>query len=237
MLELGAIVAAIKDTAKELTNLVGLIERNIASYDRLKANYLRKRTRRRLSYLLETLTSWRGKQGKIIFRLGELITKRRGVDSLRLDKHRGPSDAFEMGWAHPYHDADEELRSFFKTLISTRRLVSEFRRDIISVDYKLFQELEDAIDQRMELIGVLLESEGGKELSPQKLRALYRAYSMLVASIEGLKSSLQEASRSTAGGKQFRHKAISKSKRSAKKRKLRRNAPSPPRSRRLPVQE
>jgi len=59
MIDLAAIACITRDTVRELTDIAGLIEKNIASYDRIAERFRRKRVVNRLNNILRRLTDFR----------------------------------------------------------------------------------------------------------------------------------------------------------------------------------
>lgn len=192
MIDLAALLNVIADTAKEITNLMGLIEKNLASYDRLQERFRRKRLEARLEELLRQLSDLRGGNLPTLWRLARLIDK---DDSVQLD-YLGKSLAeLEIDeWTFDY-----DFRQFLGILLKMRDLIDEFKSDIVSVDYRLYEALQDAVKNRIAIVG-LLAKDGGRSFSPDRLKALFSAYSELVKSTEELKNKLQQSAR--AAGKQ-----------------------------------
>lgn len=71
MIDLAALVKTTTDTASDLTNLVGIIEKNLASYERIRALFRRKRLLSRLSDVLKLLTRWRRNNRETLWALSE----------------------------------------------------------------------------------------------------------------------------------------------------------------------
>jgi hypothetical protein len=219
MLDLGSIAKMTKDVVKELTNLVGLIEKNLASYDRIAARFRRKRIAARLQEILLRLTEWRASNIETLWRLAEYAIHN---DNVSLDR------TFKYD-----NYANYPLLAFLEALLSTRDLIDEFKKDIVHVDYRLYEELQDAINGRIEILRMLLTDPGESVPSIEKIKSAYVSYSALVESIGGLKDKLQSASQDVSKIKPIARESVPKAEQLPKAKKAR-QLPKPKKAKRLP---
>ena len=82
------------------------------------------------------------------------------------------------------------MRLFLNALLETQDFIEEYHKDIIGVDYKMYENLQDSISARVELIR-FLQSNASKHLSKEKMRRLHVIYSALVKALDGYKQKLQ----------------------------------------------
>lgn len=87
------------------------------------------------------------------------------------------------------------MQSFLFSLLDARAVLEEYSSDIIGVDYKLYEEIDDCIHNRISILSQLSQ-DNESALSVDKLLTLTQAYSELVASLEKVKEDLQTAIRS-----------------------------------------
>jgi hypothetical protein len=188
MIYLNTAVTTVMETVKELTDLVGLVEKNLASYDRIEARFRRKRISRRLQEILGRLTSWRMMNMPTLWMIGKMAINgelRPGVVVIPMDN--SPYD----------NNYKYDLLSFMDAILSTRDLIEEFKKDLLWVDYKLYEELQDAVDGRINILRMLSDTKEDS-ISIDKLKIAYASYSTLVESIEKLKGELQIATRNVS---------------------------------------
>jgi hypothetical protein len=157
---------------------------------------------------LSKLTNLRRSQRYFLFRLGATLTEE--------------DNGWELARYLGYGNGEVDIHDFLRTLFSIRDLIDEFKGDIISVDYKLYEDLHDSIEDRIALITVIADA-SGKEIARDKVKTLYTSYSALVDSMTALKESFQKASRIVSKGKSLTREAPSKSKRLAKPKKNTKN--------------
>jgi hypothetical protein len=175
MISIAEIAVATKDTVKELTNLVGLIEKNLSSYDRIQNRFRRKRTAKRFSEILERLTA----MPPFCERLLVTIADRRN-SYLKEDF------------------SSAEFAQFLNALLETRDIIHEYKRDIIGVDYRLYEKLQECVDGRIEILSLL--NGGTKDEIPHgTLDTAYASYLALFQAIGALKDELQTAARNQTG--------------------------------------
>ena len=62
------------------------------------------------------------------------------------------------------------------------------------MDYRLYEELQDALQGRIDVVNMLMRNET-KEIALEKLEAAYVIYEELINSVTALKDRLQEAAR------------------------------------------
>lgn len=225
MIDLTSFLTVSKQTAKQLTDLVGIIERNITSYDRIKARFRRKRIVERLERILALLSRWHRSNNMTLWRLASMTTEHEPPDA-QIDV------AEDIGW-DPNRFAPE-IEDFLQALLETKDLIDQFEADIVSVDYKLYEELQDAVDGRINIVRLLVKA-GRKEISTEHLRLMYSSYTELVASVREVKDRLQSATRTARVGKSVaaQSEAVKPKKRAVSK-PVKRSLSSAPRSRRLP---
>jgi len=77
-------------------------------------------------------------------------------------------------------------------LLHARDLIEEFKGDIVHVDYRLYEQLHEAVHGRVNVIEMLL-NEDGQSISVDKLKEAYLAYVELAKSVGTLKDKLQDA--------------------------------------------
>jgi hypothetical protein len=204
MIDIGAIVSITRDTIKELTDVVGLIEKNISSYDRIKARFRRKRIAGRLEAILLRLTYWRQMNRRTLWMLAEIATRDEdGPSSL-------PADIDEDFGYHGFHS---DMRLFLEGLLATRDLIDEFKKDIVSVDYRLYEDLHDAVNGRIELVEMFMDGgkvEGKYAISTEKLKRAYSSYRALVDSVSAVKDAVQSGARSVLQAGKSTRRATSK---------------------------
>jgi hypothetical protein len=203
MLDLNSITKMTKDIVTELTNLVGLIEKNIASYDRIAARFRRKRIEARLREILLRLTIWYSSNRQTLWMLGKYAMKGDDISLERFDSR-----------------VEYDLLEFLQALLSTTDLIDEFKKDIVHVDYHLYEGLQDAIDGRIKVITMLIDPEESV-LSIERVKTAYASYSALVESIGGLKDQLQNASQDISKTKPIARRPPPKAKKLPKVKKVR----------------
>lgn len=184
MLDFRDIIAATENTARDLLNIFGLIEKNVAAYDRIKARFRQKRAASRLNEILMIITNWRKLNLATLWMIGHALSKGEMNDLVVVPVESG----------HRKSDFNAELHRFFLALLLTRDLIDEYRDEIINVDYRLYEKLDDSLSARIDVVNLMMDrSEAG--ISVERLRMLYDAYQQLVKSMEGVKDQLQSAAK------------------------------------------
>ena len=187
-MEVGTLVNMVAETAKELTNLVGLIEKNLASYDRIKARFRRKRVVGRLEAILERLTVAYEANLATLWVLADRLTGAGADPKWVTDRLEENRSIFTPG----VYNGD--LRRYLLILLHARDLIEEFKGDIVHVDYRLYEQLHEAVHGRVNVIEMLL-NEDGQSISVDKLKEAYLAYVELAKSVGTLKDKLQDAAK------------------------------------------
>jgi hypothetical protein len=189
-MDLGDVANATKDIVKELTNVIGLIEKNIASYDRIKARFRRRRVNERLEEILNRLTQWHRFNCDTLWRLGQLA-ERGTLRSKELSAYlNNDEDALPFSYR-------SELIEYQDALLSTQALIDDFKKDIISVDYKLYEALQDAVDGRMKIVAMLVAADR-KDISIENIKTAYESYRALVEGVHTVKDALQSAAKNAS---------------------------------------
>jgi hypothetical protein len=81
-----------------------------------------------------------------------------------------------------------------------RDLIDQYKGDIVSIDYKLYEDIEDALSGRIDVLQMLLDHDQSG-ISLEKLKELHDSYCSLVAGLTQLKDDVQSASRNAARGR------------------------------------
>jgi hypothetical protein len=176
MTNVGEIVQVTKELVGQLTDVVGLVEKNISSFDRIAARYRRKRVTHRLETILQTLTTMHHSCLTTLWLTAKLAWEK-GDQSL--------SKLHELDFT----SADFDLRSFLHSLLDIRDIIDEYKSDIINTDYTVYERLEDCIYGRIRVVNMLLENDD-KQYSIDKLKAMYVAYAELIVSLKKVKDDL-----------------------------------------------
>lgn len=191
MIDLTSIISATKDIVKDLTNIVGLIEENISSYDRITVRFRRKRIVKRLIKILEILSSYRYFNAVTLWEIAERATRVAREENKGIYEDIGncriPDLSYDSHWQFSF-----QLEGFLIALLETRDLIDEYKKDIIGIDYRLYEELDDAIQNRIDILTLLSDS-SQQRISADKLMTAYAAYAELVNSISSLKDELEAA--------------------------------------------
>jgi hypothetical protein len=187
MLNVADVAKAASDLVKDLTNIVGLIEKNIASYDRIKSRFQRKRTARRLDEILFSLVEWRGRNDITMWHIADRIEPGKTI----APRGFAPTRTRPNVW-------DYELNAYLDSLLKTRDLIQEFKSDIMDVDYRLYEKLDDAVSGRIDVLALLGDKANGN-ISTDKLRMVYASYTELVKSLDTVKRELQSAAKRKNG--------------------------------------
>jgi hypothetical protein len=185
MVDVATIANLTKETIRELTNVVGIIEKNLASYDRIKERFRRRRIAKRLIHILNILTSFRDNNlvtiMGIVERMQQSDENNRRYSALYLNEKSGKRFQY-----------DDSVRAFFESLVEAKDVIDEYKLDILTVDYALYEELDDAISRRLDMTELLRED---GRLSYKKMQVIYDSYVELVSSIDILKERVQSAAR------------------------------------------
>lgn len=207
MVDVAAIAALTKNTIVGLTDVVGLIEKNIASYDRVTERFRRKRLAKRFDHILRLLVDFRQNNMVTLMGIAERMQRQEDVEfNPYLDE---PVQAKSIpanvirSWAKRYLDEnrgrkfshDTSLTGFFTSLLEARDVITRYKSDIISVDYSLYEEIDDAVMKRVDITEILRDNDN---ISPEKLQIIYNSYVELMLSIETLKDRLQSMSKDTS---------------------------------------
>ena len=178
MFGLPELLSAVRDILRELTDIVGLVEKNLASYDRIEARFRRKRVRRHLEDILVRLGTLRRTNAFTLWKLAEEL-----------------GDADRQGWKHlldvPASENgifNSQLRNFLHALLATSDVIAQYRSDLVARDYLLFEKIEDAFQGRINLLKLILNQRG--RLSKQKLREIYAGYLSLAEGVTKVKDEL-----------------------------------------------
>jgi hypothetical protein len=176
MTVIGDIARAAKEIVGELTDIVGLIEKNISSFDRITARYRRKRVEHKLEAILQRLTTMHHSCHTTLW-----ITARLAYE--KGDKSLVEQQQLDLA------GADLDLRAFLESLLEIRDMIDEYKSDIINTDYTIYERLDDCIRNRIRLVSTLLEADH-RQYSLDKLKSMYVAYADLITSIKVVKDEL-----------------------------------------------
>jgi hypothetical protein len=174
------------ETVRDLTDIVGHIEKNIASYDRIRQRLRRKRELRRLQEILREVTLLGERNIKTLWGIAEMAQMHGESKIAQNAMEFRPDDRFFV---------NNEIQEFPRVLLKVRDIIDEYRDDLINVDYKLYEKLHDAIDRRLDLLDIVLDKKHAGRLDIDKLRRLYIVYNELVRSLEKVKDQLQRMTR------------------------------------------
>src|SRR5580704_13338279 len=180
MLEIGEIAKATRDVVKQLTDVIGLIEKNLASYDRIKSRFRRRRIADRLQEILQEMLPLKRDNAYTLWEMTENIRRRAAAvqdDSfLESDYVKRELDAFMFS---------DDLHNYLKSLLAMRDLIDQYKGDIVSIDYKLYEDIEDALSGRIDVLQMLLDHDQSG-ISLEKLKELHDSYCSLVAGLTQL---------------------------------------------------
>jgi len=123
-----------------------------------------------------------------------------GGEVARNGKLRSGTVAIPTDNSPYYNHYEYDLLSFMDALLSARDLIEEFKKDLLWVDYKLYEELQDAVAGRINILRMLSDAKE-ESISVDKLKTAYISYSTLVESIETLKGEVQAAKRNVSAGR------------------------------------
>ena len=176
MLSLSDIMKAAAEIAGQMTNIMGHVERNYASYDLMKARYRRNRLVGRLEKILQRLTSLRLSCHTTLY-----LTSKLAFD-------KGEESIAELA-SLDLESANFNLTGFLESLLEIRDIIDEYKNDIINTDYKLYENIEDCIKGRIRIVNILLENDKSK-YSVEKLKSIYVTYENLISSLSSVKEEL-----------------------------------------------
>src|SRR5258708_20898342 len=155
MTSVGEIVQVTKEIVAQLTDVVGIVEKNISSFDRITVRHRRKRVTHRLETILQKLTTMHYSCLTTLWLTAKLASEKGEQSLSELQKLDFPS-------------ADFDLRSFLDILLEIRDIIDEYKSDIINTDYTVYERLDDCIYGRIKLVSMLLETDE-KQYSIDKL--------------------------------------------------------------------
>jgi hypothetical protein len=186
MIGLSDVVGATKSTIGDLTDIVGHVEKNIKSYDRIKQRFRRKRELSKLKDILVELSNWRQPNIRTLFTIAEEYYRRTDIE-------RDADYTTELNIKNQYErlPANLELQQFLECLLRLRDFIDENKRDIVDVAYVLYEKIEDAVESRIDLIDSLLYDENSQNISSDRLNQLYISYRNLIESLANTKTELQ----------------------------------------------
>jgi hypothetical protein len=187
------------DTIGDLTNIVNHLERHIGSYDSIRSQYQLKRSIKEIDNILSKLVSGSDQNSSILWNFATLGYQE--FDSLahmhinRVFRDSSGFVPFVPGtWAAESfpglpigHESD--LR-FLRALLATQDLLIKYHRDLVHVDYRLYEQLRDSIRARIEIM-CLLQDPGSKKLSKDRVEDLHKAYTKLIKSLDTYKDKMQ----------------------------------------------
>lgn len=180
----GSLIAAANSIIENLTNLVGIFEKNVDSYDRIARKFKRKRIVSRLERILQKVTSWNTSNRATLFMIAKWSA----------EGHDKNFDNFSAIDDNSGRFMEHDLRNFLEALLSTQDIIEEYREDIIAADYKLYESLQDAMSSRIGIVRQLL-SEDSSNLSKDRLRELSKTYEALIHSLDQTKAKLQSSAK------------------------------------------
>jgi hypothetical protein len=184
LVTIGEIVKAVRDIVCDLSDIVGIIEKNVASYDRISSRFRRKRVVSRLTEILLLLTSWRMQNYATLFLMASEIRK----ISKRYYDETGSPIAVKRPECIPQFEGD--LHRFLYGLLSASDLISEYKADIVRFDFSVYEKIEDCVRNRIKIIGLLVDRETA-EIAVDDMEQLYDAYEDLVRSLQSTKEEIQ----------------------------------------------
>jgi len=190
MLDLQTMTKAVADVIRGLTNIVGLIENNVHSYDRLNDRHRERRLKDGLEQLLVKLTRWHIRNGFTLWLIAEWANANpSSLDDnlLLISDNDGEYDSLDWERRYSYQG---QLADFLEDILDTMALLEEYHTDIIRFDHKLYRELQVGILMRRQTLVALLGMDDVK-LAPKKLEELHKIYTSLVASASECKDRLQ----------------------------------------------
>jgi len=182
MFDMQAMSKAVAEVAANLTNVVGLIEKNLESYDNIRNRNRARRLEEAVRIMLARLTHWRMSNDLTLW----LLASWSDNDT---PHPISPNWTERSDFLDIRDDYEVELTSFFKDILDTMQHLEQYSNDLIRSDYRLYEELAICISARRDTIRALLSKEA-KRLSPDKLRELYRIYVILVSSTSACKERL-----------------------------------------------
>jgi hypothetical protein len=178
MVELSEIVKVTGEVIKQLSDLVGIIEKNLSSLDEIKERFRRKRIVARLQEILGEVMSWENQGWDSLWKVAERIDQAPSRDMRKFDNIIWKSD----------------IKIYLEMLSASMELIDQYKNDIVSVDYRLYESIENVAGGRIDALQAL-SKEGGYEISVEKLRELNRSYMLLKVSLGKLKDDIQHARR------------------------------------------
>ena len=126
MLDMQTMAKAVADVATNLTNVVGLIEKNIQSYDRIRDRNREHRFKDGLEAILVSLTRWHGSNLTTLWLLARWSDN---DDSL----------TNQSSFLDVRHSYETELTAFLNAISDTMQLLEQYQVDVIRLDHKLYQ--------------------------------------------------------------------------------------------------
>ncbi|MBB4286811.1 hypothetical protein [Roseospira goensis] len=173
---------AVAQAVADITNVVGHIERNIAAYHAIRDRQRARAFRDGLQALLVETVGLRGPNIRVrdtIFDLERKIAATGGTD------------------AATERIAEADLRAVLAQILGVRDVLHTLDKDLIAVDYRTYERLDDALQGRATIVRALLDPEQRGRLSPQRLRDLGHLYARLIDALETCKARLDDLLRQT----------------------------------------
>ena len=171
MVDASGYIAAAKEIISSITNIGGIIDDNLASYDKIQARFRRKRLVKRLEGILRIVNSWDGYNGRTMSLLQAAKYMKKGQSISR-------------------YMNDIDLSEFSLALLDARELIDQYSLREIRIDYTIFEELHGLVDGRRVVIGALESVDEGN--ADKLLLVLIEVYGQLMRETRRLKEKIQK---------------------------------------------
>ena len=177
------LIKAISALIDNITNVTGVVKKNVDAYWKIKDDYAARRQRDRLEHLLLSISDWHLRQGRTLMRLGHMLAESNDKSKIDDDAFRG----YDTRWGY-------ELQEFRGRVLQTLDLLMQYHSDLVKVDYKLFEDLRVNLEGRAQLLLTLKDTQE-KTMVRDRLVELYEGYTLLVSSLADLKAALAAAAK------------------------------------------
>jgi hypothetical protein len=170
MTDFSSISLATSRLIEQLSNLTGIIDQNYQSACNIQLRYKRKRMQYKLEKLLQKLVSCREYNSRIAL-----------WDISRLDNN----DYLINGYMD--HGLNSDLNTFLEVLMDIHDFLIDNCGDLIKSDYKIFENVQDSISARINIVSVILDEKGTNNISHEKLIELTKLYHKLIEHLDKCK--------------------------------------------------
>ncbi|MTJ83798.1 MAG: hypothetical protein F8N37_22660 [Telmatospirillum sp.] len=203
MLDFMGIASIIQELTREMTDIVGHIEKNIASFDKIKARFRRNRIVARLEQIQCGLGSIYPSNRMSLIAMAQILSE---IDENKdVEEKNRLANIVDISNEPRSHGRwnrisyGDSLSEFLIALSELRELVDEYKKDIIIADYTLYSDIYDAIADRIDMINILADKEHRDTLSRANMVGLLSEYTKLFESIELVKERLEIAIKADGG--------------------------------------